>query len=208
MHIAEGILPAPILIGGAAIAAVAVGIGLRKLDEETFVKTSVLTSAFFVASLIHVPLPPTSVHLVLNGLTGLLLGWAVFPAVAVGLLLQAVLFGFGGLTTLGVNTLVMALPGFVCHVLFFRLIQSGTHRRAIMLGFVAGAGAIAIAALSQAIVLMTAGRAFLYIAGYILAAHVPVMIIEGFVTASAVGFLHRVRPETFASPIAKSPVEA
>ena len=49
------------------------------------------TPAIFVASLVHVPVGPSSMHLVLNGLLGLLLGWAAFPAILVGLLLQAVL---------------------------------------------------------------------------------------------------------------------
>ena len=41
--------------------------------------------------------------LVLNGLMGLMLGWAALPAVFTALLLQAVFFGHGGYTTLGVR---------------------------------------------------------------------------------------------------------
>lgn len=33
-----------------------------------------MTAAFFVASLIHVPIGPTSVHLLLNGLLGVVVG--------------------------------------------------------------------------------------------------------------------------------------
>lgn len=46
---------------------------------ESIPKVGVLSSAFFVATLIHVPVGPSSIHLVLNGLMGVMLGWAAFP---------------------------------------------------------------------------------------------------------------------------------
>ena len=51
-------------------------------------RIALMTAAFFVASLIHVPIGPTSVHLLLNGLVGVLLGWRSALAIAVGLLLH------------------------------------------------------------------------------------------------------------------------
>jgi len=78
---------------------------------------------FFVASLIHIPIGPSSAHLVLNGLVGVLLGWAAFPSIFVGLVLQALVFQFGGLTTLGVNTFAMAMPGVVVYFAFKNLLR-------------------------------------------------------------------------------------
>ena len=118
MHISEGVLSAPVLVGCGALAAAGVGIGLAKMREEDVVKTAVLSSALFVATLIRVPLGPSAMHLILNGLAGLILGWQVFPAFAVALLLQATLFGFGGISTLGVNVLILGVPGIVCYYLF------------------------------------------------------------------------------------------
>ena len=46
-------------------------------------------------------------HLILNGLLGMLLGWAAFPSIFVALMLQAILFQYGGITVLGVNTFNM-----------------------------------------------------------------------------------------------------
>ncbi|MCV6597055.1 MAG: cobalt transporter CbiM, partial [Mangrovicoccus sp.] len=103
MHIVDGALSNPVVIGGAIAAAGGIAMGLRSLDLDRIPTAGVLSAAFFVASLIHVPIGPSSVHLILNGLAGLLLGWAAFPALFVGLLLQAVFFGFGGLTVLGIN---------------------------------------------------------------------------------------------------------
>ena len=44
-------------------------------------------------------------------------------------------------------------------------------------------------------VLVTSGEEFTAAAGIVLAAHVPIMILEGLVTGGAVGLLRRVRPE-------------
>ena len=76
-------------------------IGLKKMDYEKLPEVAVLSSVFFVASLIHVPIGPSAAHLILNGLCGVLLGWLAFPAIFVGLTLQGVLFEYGGITTLG-----------------------------------------------------------------------------------------------------------
>ena len=113
MHISEGVLSTPVLLSGAALTVVGTAIGLKKMDYDRIPQVAVLSAAFFVASLIHVPIGPSSVHLILNGLLGLLLGWAAFPAILVGLALQALLFQYGGLIVLGVNTFNMAMPAVV-----------------------------------------------------------------------------------------------
>ena len=59
---------------------------------------------------VHVRVGPSSAHLLLNGLIGVVLGRRAVLAILVGLTLQAILFGHGGFLTLGVNTCVMALP--------------------------------------------------------------------------------------------------
>ena len=195
MHIAEGVLSPVVLGSGAVLAGVGTAIGLRKTDVDRVPAVAVLSSAFFVASLIHVPIPPTSVHLILNGLLGIILGWAAFPAILVALTLQSVFFGFGGLTTLGVNTVNMALPAVVCHYLFRRMMRNHELTRAFPAGFLAGSLAIALAGLLNCTCLLTTGEAFRHLAKVVLAAHIPVMLIEGAVTGFVVSFLARVRPE-------------
>jgi cobalt/nickel transport system permease protein len=116
MHISEGVLSGPVLISGGALAAAGTAIGLKKLDYDRIAQAGILSAAFFVASLIHVPIGPSNAHLILNGLVGLLLGWAAFPAILVALVLQAMLFQFGGITGLGVNTIIMALPAVLCYI--------------------------------------------------------------------------------------------
>jgi len=194
MHIADGILTAPVLVAGAAVAVVGTAVGLRALREEQIPQAGVMAATFFVASLIHVPAGLASVHLVLNGLAGLLLGWAAFPALLVALFLQAVLFGFGGLTTLGVNTAAMALPGVVCFLLFGRLV-----RRDTVLGnvgaFCVGALSVLMSGLLVAAALVASGGAFNEAAAVLVVGHIPVMLIEGVICTVCIGFVRKVRPE-------------
>ena len=201
MHISEGVLSAPVLISGAALTAGGVAVGLRKMDYERIPQVAMLSSAFFVASLIHVPIGPSSVHLILNGLIGLILGWTAFQAVLVALFLQAVLFHFGGFTTLGVNTVNMALPAVLCHYLFRGVIARGSAPRAAVAGFLAGALAIVFALLLWGASLILTGRPLLWIARVGFVGHIPVMVIEGFITAAVVGYLRQVRPELLRAPV-------
>lgn len=195
MHISEGALSAPVLVTGALLAAGGVAIGLKKMDYEKIPEVAVLSSAFFVASLIHVPIGPSSVHLVLNGLLGVLLGWMVFPSIVVALTLQAVLFQFGGLTSLGVNTVSMATPGVITYYLFNLPIRKGNNFVSAVSGFAAGVTGVGIGAILVAIALISTGESFLGVAKLILFAHIPVMIIEGIITTFCVLFLKKVKPE-------------
>jgi len=196
MHISEGILSPAVLIGGAAITAAGIAVGMRGLDQKEIPSIGILSAAFFVASLIHVPAGPVSVHLILNGLVGLILGWKAFPAILVGLALQALLFQFGGITTLGVNTLNMALPAIVCYYLFGWGTRPGTGRYAfIFAAFTSGFCAVLMTGILVGLSLYLTGEAFLPAAKLVVAAHLPVMFVEGILTAACALFLRKVRPE-------------
>jgi cobalt/nickel transport system permease protein len=111
VHISDGILTLPWLAGGFALAALLAVWGAFRLRDEEIPRIALLSAAFFAASLLHVRLGPTSAHLLLNGLVGLVLGRRAALAIPLGLFLQAVLFpGHGGFTTLGVNACVLTLP--------------------------------------------------------------------------------------------------
>ncbi len=195
MHISEGVLSGEVLIGGGVLCAISVAYGLKKIKEEDIPKTAILTSTFFVASLIHVPLGPSSVHLILNGLCGLILGPAIFPALLVALFFQAILFQFGGLTVLGVNTLNMALPGYVFCILFRPMIKAKKRLLNLIGGFLCGSLSVAGAGILVALSLYLSHRGFSSAAKMILLAHFPIMIIEGTVTAIAVSFIKKTKPE-------------
>jgi cobalt/nickel transport system permease protein len=194
MHISEGVLSGPVLISSAALAAVGTGIGLKKLDYDQIAKAGMLSAAFFVASLIHVPIGPSNAHLILNGLVGILLGWAAFPVILVALVLHGVFFQFGGITTLGINTIIMALPAVICYLVFGRMIHKSSRVAAIG-AFFTGLLSVLLSGVIVGLALIFTEENFLEVSGLIIAAHIPVMIIEGIVTAACVAFLRRVRPE-------------
>src|SRR5262245_57930654 len=121
VHISDGILPPSWLAVGFALAAVLVVAGAWRLADAGGPRRALSTAASFAASLIPLPLgplAPTSVHLLLNGLVGIILGWRAGLAIAVALFLQAALIGHGAYSTLGVNTCVMALPALAAAGLF------------------------------------------------------------------------------------------
>ena len=193
MHISEGVLSGPVLISGGALAAVGTAIGLKKLDYDRIAQTGILSAAFFVASLIHVPIGPANAHLILNGVVGLLLGWAAFPAILVALVLQAVLFQFGGITALGVNTIIMALPAVICYFMCSPFLHKKSAL-ALMAAFACGFLSVALSALILALALVFTEENFFEVSAIVIAAHIPVMIIEGLVTAMCVAFLKKVQP--------------
>ena len=118
MHIAEGVLSPAVLATGYALTAAGTALGLKKLDYDRLMTVAILAATFFVGSLIHVPIGITSAHLILNGLLGVILGWAAFPAILAALALQALLFQFGGLVVLGVNTFTMGFSAVVAGYVF------------------------------------------------------------------------------------------
>jgi cobalt/nickel transport system permease protein len=195
MHISEGILSAPVLVTGAALAAAGVAVGLKRMDPDAIPRVAVLSSTFFVASLIHVPIGPSSIHLILNGINGLLLGWLCFPSIFIALTLQAILFQFGGITVLGINTVNMALPGVICYYLFSKPVSHERKVISLASGFACGFLAVFFSAILLALSLVWAEESFTAAAELIVVAHLPVMVIEGLITLFCVAFLRRVKPE-------------
>lgn len=189
-HIPDGVASIPVLVAGAGLSLGGMALGLRRLTPERLPKAAMLSALFFVASLVHFPVGVSSVHLLMGGLAGILLGWAAFPAIAVGLVLQAALFGFGGVVVLGVNLANIALPAVLAGLLGRRLLG-----RPALAGAVAAGGAVAGTAGMVALSLALSGREFL-VAGQALAVtYVPLMAVEAVATAAMVGLLAKVKPE-------------
>jgi len=202
MHIQDGILTSStvgtvVLALGWAGTGVGTTIGLARLDADRVPRAGLLTSLFFVVSLIQVPAGPTSIHLVLNGLLGLILGWMAFPAVLIALGLQWLFFGMGGLTTLGINTLNMSLPAVIGWYIFGPFIRSPRTQLVAGGGFAAGAVAILLAATMTALCVALSGRQFVAVSWIVWISDGVLALAEGFVTAAAVVFLRRVYPEVF-----------
>jgi len=199
VHISDGVLAWPWQVGGFVGTAVLLALGSWRLREEEIPRIAVLASGFFVASLIRVPTPGVSVHLILNGLVGVVLGWRAGLAIFTGLVLQALLFNHGGLGSLGVNAVVMTLPALAAasawripgvHPLL------GRARWRWGVGFVLGVLTVAATALLNAMVLLLGGiEQWDALAYTVLFLHLPVAAIEGVILGATVSFLARVKPE-------------
>jgi cobalt/nickel transport system permease protein len=206
MHVPDGMLPAQVCLAGYGGIAVLTWLSLDRIKRrgdslEGIPRASVMAAAFFVASWIHIPIPPASVHFVLGGLMGVILGWYAFPAVLTGLFFQAVMFGHGGLTTLGVNGIVIGVPALLASALFsLRRPLGGGATATGILAFAAGAGSVVLSTLLMASLLMLTIPEHLpaqteYQGIRVMAlAYVPIAAIEGVFTALVVSFLSRVKP--------------
>ena len=198
MHISDGVLSFSVIAAGWAITLALTALILWRCKSkydmaEEIPKISIITGAFFVASLVHVSVGPTSVHLLLNGLMGVVLGILAFPAMLIGLTLQAFLFQHGGVTTIGVNDVMMGIPALIAYWMF----RSGYKRglNPSLAGALCGASGILLSGIFLALMLISTGEEFREVAYVVVIAHLPVMVIEGIITGSVVSFLLKVRPE-------------
>ncbi len=207
MHIADGALSTPVMVATNVLAAAATAGCLRRIDYERVPRIGLLAAVFFMASFVHVAVGPSSVHLVLNGLLGLLLGWAALPALAVALFLQSVLLGFGGLSALGANVLCMGLPAVAAGRLFSGPCRRATPpRRALAPGAAAGALSLLLTCAALALLLhLSDPQAYAAAVRALVVAHLPVVALEAAVTGAAAAFLRKVRPDLLDAPAATRP---
>lgn len=204
MHLSEGVLEWPVLASAAALSALGVGLGMRTLTQDRLPAAAVLTAVFFVGGTVHIPIGVGSVHLVLTGLLGLLLGWSIFPVLLIGLFLQAVLLSFGGFAVLGANLLVLALPAALVGALLRPVLRSVmavnqasiSLRRAMGLGGLSAAFSIGGSILLAALLLWwSVGEQWLSLIYVLSVAHLPALLIDTAVTALTVGTLFRAAPD-------------
>lgn len=214
MHIMDGIISTPLLTSATVVSVGAVAFGLKRVAADDIPKIALLAAAFFVVSVLRVPIGPTAAHLMLSGILGLILGPAIFPAILAGLLLQTLILGFGGITVIGLNLLNMALPGYLVYLLFSPLLQTelqgdgsrpllfnkiSQNNRLFLIGFGAGSFALCGSVIMVALSLSLSGQEFVPLAKFMVLANLPVVLIEGLVAGFILRFLIQLKPELFSS---------
>ncbi|NLI62796.1 MAG: cobalt transporter CbiM [Methanosarcinaceae archaeon] len=204
MHISDGVLSMPILAAGWIVTILLIIITLawsyktykKDIENDTFLmqipKIAIMTAAIFVASLIHIPVGVTSVHLIMAGVLGVILGPFAFVCVFIALFLQAVLFNFGGLLVLGVNAANMGIAAIISYFLFKFL---STKINPVISGAIAGGIGVCVTAVLLGLTLYINGTQFINYIFMELVLHAPVAVIETIVTAFVVAFLMKVKPE-------------
>jgi cobalt/nickel transport system permease protein len=199
MHIADGVLPVSVVIGGGVVSAAGVAVGLSRLKDSQIPRAALIASVIFVGSVvIRLPFGPSSAHPLLNGLAGLVLGWAALPVILVALFLQTLLFQFGGVTTLGVNVLTLGAPAVLCYFIYGPLIRRATGAKtAFAIGVATAVTATLLSFLLWFAALATRGEDLLAVARVAAVPHMLMVGIEGVFTGFVVSFLHRVSPGVF-----------
>jgi cobalt/nickel transport system permease protein len=169
----------------------------------------------FVIMMFNIPIPGGSTgHAVGGVLVAILLGpWAACIAITVALVIQALLFGDGGITAIGANcfnmAFVMPFAGYYIYKVISYKTPLGSKRRVVAAGF-AGYLALNIAAVLtglefgiQPLLHKTASGQALY-CPYGLNVAVPVMLgehllifgwVEAIVTALVIKYLQKNSPE-------------
>lgn len=123
VHISDGVLTPAWLAGGFVVAVLLLIPAVLHVRDDEIPRIGMLSAAAFVGSQIHIPLGVSSVHLLLNGLIGVLLGKRAVLAITIGLVLQAMLFGHGGKVSLGVNICILAISAMLAGIAFPPLLR-------------------------------------------------------------------------------------
>lgn len=195
MHISEGILSPPVLAAGWALAAGGLAAGLKKTQTEKLPETALVSAALFLASLVHVPLGPSSIHLTLLGLAGVMLGWSAVPALFIALLLQGILFQFGGLLSLGVNTTVMGTAALAGSGVYRVILPRIPAKLGFLPAFAAGFTAVLTGTVLVCAALFFSDMELGATAALLFAANLPLAAVEGVISAFTVAFLSKTAPQ-------------
>lgn len=158
MHIPDGYLSPQTYIPLYGVSMAFWGIAVKKIKKEVSAKQVpylAMAAAFsFLIQMFNIPIPGgTTGHAVGAGIIALLLGpWTAVTAVSVVLIIQAFVFGDGGITAIGANCFNMAVVMPFVAFWTFNLIKGPSQNgpRFIAAGFLSGYVGLTAAALSTA----------------------------------------------------------
>lgn len=159
MHIPDGYLSPQTYIPLYGVSIAFWGIALKKIKNEVSAKQIpylAMAGAFsFLIQMFNVPIPGgTTGHAVGAGIIALLLGpWTAVVAVSVVLIIQAFVFGDGGITAIGANCFNMAIIMPFVAFWTFNIVRGSSRRgpRLITAAFLSGYIGLTATALSAAL---------------------------------------------------------
>jgi len=206
MHIPDGFLSPATYLPATAAAAGLILLAMRRadLEAERVAAVAAISAFSFVVMLFAIPIPGgTSVHLGGVGLMAVLFGpWTAFGALSLVLLIQALLFGEGGMTAYGVHVIAIAFSGavsaYALYRFFRRFSENGALFAAGWIGMVVPAVIVAAVLGIQPLIAHDAGGKPLFFPfglevtlPSIVLPHLIAGVAEGAVTVIMVRFLRR-----------------
>jgi cobalt/nickel transport system permease protein len=210
MHISNGIINGPVAAVFAALALAALTLcvlrGRRDLDDRLAPMAGLVAAFIFAVQMLNFPIFTAGVsgHLLGGALAALLVGpWVGALCVAVVLVVQALVFGDGGVAMLGLNITNMALLGTAAAYLLIALLLRVLPRTPAGLAvtaFVSSVLSVLVAAQGFVVQYWLGGTADLGgnlvgLAGTMAGAHLLIGIGEGLITATTVVTVAKVRPD-------------
>lgn len=210
MHLAEGVLPLVQALAWGTVALPIVGWSLRgeaSVRQDKRSSSALMagaTSLLFAATLLPLPVPVVGAtsHICLTPVLALIVGLRqiIWPTFFV-LLLQAIFFAHGGITTLGVNTITLGLLGPLAAVALWTAFRKLGVNSVFGLALACGLGGLTVY-MADAIVLalaladvsppfITFGTALLGFAPV----QVPLAVVEAIVSVGIVKVLAHRRPD-------------
>jgi cobalt/nickel transport system permease protein len=200
MHIPDGYLSPQTYVPLYAVSVSFWAIALRKIKKELsnkYVPYIAMAAAFsFLIQMFNIPVPGgTTGHAVGAAIIAILLGpWVAMLAVSVVLIIQAIIFGDGGITAIGANCFNMAIVMPFVSYWTFRLLKGNerTGRRFYTAAFLSGYLGLGLAAVVtglefgiQPLIASGADGRPLY-APYPLSVAIPAMAVEYFALFSVI----------------------
>ena len=174
MHISDGGLSTAVCAAGYAITAAGIAFAVKGTKEEDIPKISLMAGTFFAISLIMIPIPPSSVHPLMCGLIGIILGrrspLAFFPA----LLLQALFFQLSWL-------------------IFYKW----KSKNILLKGMTTGALSVIFVVLVLSALLLTGGKFAKETFIALFVSHSVIMAVEAVLTGFAVRLMLKAKPDWF-----------
>jgi cobalt/nickel transport system permease protein len=202
LHIPDGFLS--LLIAGVAwvLTVIAVAAAVQRaqsdLDERLVPLAGVMAAFIFAGQMINFPVAGgTSGHLIGATLAAIVLGpWLGILVMTAVIALQALLFQDGGIVAMGANILVMGVvPAFVGYGLY-RIVASRGRRAQLLVAALAAWLSVMAAALLTALFLGFSNTvSFAVVVPAMLGIHAFIGIGEALITAGALSFILRARPQ-------------
>lgn len=217
MHIPDGYLSPQTYIPLIGVFVASAAVAVKKVKEEVSgrdIPYLGMAAAFsFIIMMFNLPIPGgTTGHAVGSAVIAILFGpWAAMVAVSVALIIQALIFGDGGITAIGANCFNMAVFMPFTAYYIFKLFNNNTVKksRVSFAAFISGYLSLVMAAILTAIefgiqplIASTADGKALY-CPYDLSIAIPAMalehlllfgIVEGIITAIVVNYFVKNEP--------------
>ncbi len=207
MHMSDGLVNIPTAAVFGVVAVIGLGVAVsrarRDLDDRTAPMAGLVTAFVFAVQMINFPiLPGASGHLLGGALVSVLVGpWVGSICIAIVLVVQALLFADGGLSTLGANITNMALISvFVGYAVAVALRGPARRSRAGLVATAFVAALVGTVGASLGFVLEyaiggAAGASLGTVFALMVGLHALIGIGEGIITAATVGAVAAIRPD-------------